>query len=319
MKFTPKEYDKYQGRINSYLYRETVDSFIEKYGVPALLNLKTPFERKIKGFVFNTPKKQNKRELLKNKIILGTYGWRYDPKIIKGAISKGIWAIDTAETYGLGRTIKALSSTISELKRIRIIYKYPKNRTNLKTIENSFRRAKILFPDQNILFSSHWPNRKLEKSDFLSAFTSTSFFGVSNFSADLFESVIDSVNSKPFFLNQINLSFFHPLPLKYTVPWFLERKITVLAYSPLGQNYQKKLNENRKEKEFLEKKAKSLGCTIPQLLLSWLLNKNVIPIFRTNTESHLIENMEALSLVLEKKDEEEMDAVSNVKVSETTI
>lgn len=116
---------------------------------------------------------------------------------------------------------------------------------------------------------------------------------LSNFSGDVISSVQMSFNFSDTRIRQVLL------------PYCQDRGISVIAYSPLGQDLRRELRE-KDPKGFLRDLARKNNCSVPQLILRWLMDWGVIPIPRSNDPHHVAENLEALQLQLRYGDHKDL-------------
>jgi diketogulonate reductase-like aldo/keto reductase len=85
------------------------------------------------------------------------------------------------------------------------------------------------------------------------------------------------------------------------LPWLRERRVPVMAYSPIEQA---RLLKNRALLEF----SKRHGMTPAQAALAWLLaNDDVIVIPKASNPAHLQENLEAIEKNLTREQLAELD------------
>jgi len=116
--------------------------------------------------------------------------------------------------------------------------------------------------------------------------------GVSNFSIDLLELGGSFVGEGRIISNQLRYSLFDRRIEKVLFPYCQRKGIKVIAYSPLGQNFRKKLKEKRASVIF--DLSDEIGCSPSQLVLSWLLSHpGVIPIPKANKVEHFRENWDS--------------------------
>ena len=125
--------------------------------------------------------------------------------------------------------------------------------------------------------------------------------GVSNFNLEQLKEVqklIDVVSVE----NHFNLSF--KGDEQELLPYLTENKIAFLAYFPLSSG---KLLQNEKLNEI----AKELNLTPSQVALAWITTKweTAIPIPGTQNKEHLLENIKAADIKLEKDIIEKLDSL----------
>lgn len=231
-------------------------------------------------------------------------------KFLKFAADSGIGLMDTADVYGLGRneTLIGRALTAEQKEKIIIATKAGCTRPNggwdtdgrpehiKKAIEGSLKRLGVKKIE---LYMLHAPDHKVSFKESLKAFKElqeeglVDNIGVSNFSLHQLkeaQKIIDVVSVE----NHYNLAF--KKDEKDLLPYLTEQKIAYLAYFPLGSG---KLSNDAKLNEI----AEEFNITGSQLALSWILSKwpTAIPIPGTKNKQHLLENIKAADIKLEKE------------------
>jgi 2,5-diketo-D-gluconate reductase A len=116
--------------------------------------------------------------------------------------------------------------------------------------------------------------------------------GVSNYSIELMEELIESTGETPA-VNQIEWS---PFGWSREILDFSGRHgIVIQAYSPLTRG-------RRLDNERLRSVAASHGRTPAQVLLAWSVQRGAVPLPKANRRDHLAENLEALDFELSATD-----------------
>ncbi|MEK6875979.1 MAG: aldo/keto reductase [Nanoarchaeota archaeon] len=232
-------------------------------------------------------------------------------KLIKFAVDSGVVLIDTADVYGLGRNETLIGKALTaEQKNMVIIatkagctrpggYGWDTNGSPehiKKAIEGSLKRLGIKKIE---LYMLHAPDLKVSLKESLKAFKElqeqglVNKIGVSNFSLNQLkeaQKIVDIVSVE----NHYNLAF--RKDEKDLLPYLTENDIAYLAYFPLGSG---KLSNDAELNEI----AEELDITNSQLALSWILSKwpTAIPIPGTKNKQHLLENIKAADIKLEKE------------------
>src|SRR3989338_768863 len=232
-------------------------------------------------------------------------------KLIKFAVDSGVALIDTADVYGLGRNETLIGKALTAEQKNRVIIATKAGCTRpggygwdtdgrpehiKKAIEGSLKR---LGAKKIELYMLHAPDHRVPFKESLKAFKElqeqglVNKIGVSNFSLRQLKDarkIIEVVSVE----NHYNLDF--RKDEKDLLPYLTENDIAYLAYFPLGSG---KLSNDAKLSEI----AKELGITGSQLALSWILSKwpTAIPIPGTKNKKHLLENIKAADIKLEKE------------------
>lgn len=166
-------------------------------------------------------------------------------KAIRAAFDAGITAIDTAEVYGQGHSERVVAEALSDV-RDRVVYMTKVFSSRLKydqvitACEGSLKNLKTDYID---LYQIHWPSGSFNSEpvpieETMSALNALKeqgkirAIGVSNFSRAQLEEAsqygrIDSL--------QPPYSLFWRYVEKDALPYCVEHKISILAYSPLAQ------------------------------------------------------------------------------------
>ncbi|MFX0100302.1 MAG: aldo/keto reductase [Candidatus Hodarchaeota archaeon] len=121
--------------------------------------------------------------------------------------------------------------------------------------------------------------------------------GVSNFIIKHLDPLLEDCKIVPA-INQIEIHpFFYRRGL---VEYCQKHDIIVEAYSPLA--LAKKMDDER-----LVSMAKKHGKTPSQVMLRWSLQHDILPIPRSQSKDHILENINVFDFELTKEDMEEMD------------
>jgi diketogulonate reductase-like aldo/keto reductase len=215
----------------------------------------------------------------------------------------GMTLIDTAEMYASGGSEDVVGEAIAGRRDEAFVVSkvLPQNATRRGTVaacEQSLKRLKIETLD---LYLLHW--RESEPLDeTVEGFTSLvragkiRYWGVSNFDVSDMEDLMRIPEGRSVATNQV-LYNLHRRGIEYDLtPWCLQRRIPIMAYSPLDQG---RLLRSTALKEI----AKKHDAAPAQIALAWLLaKKGVISIPKAGTEKHVRENHGALEIQLSKDD-----------------
>lgn len=218
-------------------------------------------------------------------------------------IELGFELIDTAEMYGSGKAEEIVGEAIKgQRHRLFIVSKVlPYNASLRGTIEacnNSLRR---LGTDRIDLYLLHWRGSH-PLDDTLAAFERLKrdgkirHHGVSNFDTDDMQEWVALTGGSQVSANQVLYNLSRRGPEWDLIPWCRERRIAVMAYTPLGQG---RLLGNPGLIEVAERH----GATPAQIALAWLLRRDgmmVIP--KATKPEHVRENFGALEVRLTDDD-----------------
>lgn len=242
---------------------------------------------------------------------LGTWKLQGDQgiQVMKSALKLGYRHFDTAEMYNteieLGKAIKGFDRSklfiVSKVSPWNLSYK-----RILSSFEGSVSRIGTDYLD---LYLIHWPPPFANWSKLLEAFRELYYdgrikaFGVSNFKVKHLDRIIPICKKLdlPVSVNQIE---FNPNVYPREVFDYCKREgIVVTSYSPLAKG-------NFSGNALLEGMALKYGKSVPQVILRWLLDKGLVVIPKSSSESHLKENIKVLDFKLDEKDSNKMDSLS---------
>lgn len=225
----------------------------------------------------------------------------------------GMNLIDTAEMYGEGGAEEVVGEAIAgRREKVCIVSKvYPHNATRrgaLEACERSLRRLKTDYIDVYLL---HW-REDVPLSETLEAFQllreqgSILDYGVSNFDVGDMEEAFALPGGDKIVTNQVLYNLLHRGIEWDLIPWCRERRIPIMAYSPVGHNAaeQKQLFGNRTIKEI----AARHSATPAQVALAWFFrHPDIVVIPKSSRPDHIRENRAALDLRLAERDFDELD------------
>jgi diketogulonate reductase-like aldo/keto reductase len=223
-------------------------------------------------------------------------------------IDLGMTLIDTAEMYGDGRAESLVAEAIAGRREkvflvSKVLPNHASRRGTLAACEQSLKRLKTDCLD---LYLLHWRGSE-PFSETLEAFMQLQragkirHFGVSNLDlADMREwwqcagGAATATNQLLYNLQRRGIEW-------DLLPWLRERRVPVMAYSPLEQA------RLLKQKPFVALAAGS-GVTPAQLALAWLLGSDdVIVIPKSGDAARVHENAAALAIKLDAAQRTELD------------
>ena len=225
-------------------------------------------------------------------------------------IDNGLTLIDTAEMYGSGRSEKLVAEAIAGRRdAVFLVSKVlPDNASRRGTITACEKSLARLGTDRLDLYLLHWRGgvpfvETLEALAKLKAEGKIRHYGVSNLDlADMKEwwrlAGGDATASNQLLYNLSRRGIEYDL-----LPWLRERRVPVMAYSPLEQA---RLVANKGLAEF----SRRHGMTPAQAALSWLLAKDdVIVIPKSGSRARMQDNIGALEHPLDAAQLAELDVI----------
>ena len=237
---------------------------------------------------------------------------------LKLGIKLGMTFIDTAEIYGKGQAEKIIAESIKDIDRKDIFITTKVSPQNLyydnliRSAENSLIRLNTDYID---LYQIHWANPTIDLEDTFSAMKylldagKIKNIGVCNFDLEELkyaENISKRLNFK-LVSNQMEYNLLDNTIDNDIIPYCNDNNIRIIAYSPLkwlswiiDKNI---INNNVSQKRYiLENIAKKYDKTISQIILNWIISKNLIVIPNSYNLKHIKENAFASDFNLDKSD-----------------
>ena len=225
----------------------------------------------------------------------------------------GMNLIDTAEMYGEGGAEEVVGNAIADRREeVFVVSKvYPHNATRRGAIaacERSLRRLKTDYID---LYLLHWRGdvplaETVEAFQQLKETGKILEHGVSNFDVSDMEEWVALPGGDEVASNQVLYSLMYRGIEWDLLPWSRERRIPIMAYSPVGHksDEQKQMFNDRNLKAI----AAEHGVTPAQIALAWVLREpDIIAIPKAIRPEHIRENRAALDIELTPEDLAKID------------
>ena len=161
---------------------------------------------------------------------------------LKLGIELGMTLIDTAEMYGDGRAETVVADAVAgQRDKIFIVTKaYPHNATRTRLPQACERSLKRLRTEVVDLYLVHWREKRTQLGETVEAFEKLRsqgkirYWGVSNFDLSDMKELLAVKNGGNCATNQV-LYNLEQRGIEFDlVPWQLEHKIPIMAYSPVG-------------------------------------------------------------------------------------
>ena len=247
--------------------------------------------------------------------LIGSKGTQAKDEIesIHIALKGGVAMYDTAEWYGHGESESFLANALKGHKRedVFIVSKVsPNNAGRHHMFESCEHSLKCLQTDYIDLYLLHWrgsiPLREtVECMEELVQKGWIKMWGVSNFDVSDMEELWSLPNGNHCVVNQVKYHL-GTRGIEYDlIPWMREHKVALMAYSPLSAGHQIKKFMNNK---VLQEIAKKHNCTIPQILLRFTMNTDIVaPIPKSSNPKHTQENLESFNLQLSDEEWKAID------------
>ncbi|MCW5603188.1 MAG: aldo/keto reductase [Burkholderiales bacterium] len=223
-------------------------------------------------------------------------------------LDSGLTLIDTAEMYGDGRAEELVGEAIAGRRdEVFLVSKVlPGNSSRRGTVAACERSLKRLGIDRIDLYLLHWRGgvpftETLEALMALQNAGKIRHYGVSNLDLEDMRELWQAGGGQGVATNQLLYNLTRRGIEWDLLPWLRERRVPVMAYSPLEQA---RLLANAKFVAY----AKREDMTPAQMALAWLLgNDDMIVIPKTADRARLRENAAALDIRLTAQQRAELD------------
>jgi diketogulonate reductase-like aldo/keto reductase len=242
--------------------------------------------------------------------VLGQGTWRMgenpakrlsETAALRLGLDLGMTLIDTAEMYGQGGAEEIVAEAIhGKRAEVFLVSKvYPHNASLHGTVEACERSLRRLRTDYLDLYLLHWRGsiplaETFESFQSLKASGKIRDYGVSNFDEPDLQEASAVPGGAMIATNQVLYNLMRRGIEWDVLPWCLERKIPVMAYSPFEQG-----RLLRK----LKPVAKRRGISPAQIALAWLLRHDgVIAIPKASSQPHARENHAAMETELSEEE-----------------
>ena len=220
----------------------------------------------------------------------------------------GLKLIDTAEMYGEGKAEELVGEAIAGRRDQAFLVSkvYPHNASRKGTIAACERSLARMRTNHIDLYLLHWRGN-IPFSETIEGFMALQkagkirYYGVSNMDLVDMQELLSLPGGEAVATNQLLYNLTRRGIEWDLLPWLRERKIPVMAYSPIEQS---RLLSNPKLADFTRRH----GMTPAQAALAWLLAKGgVIAIPKTGRRERVKENLGALDHDLSVEQLAELD------------
>jgi diketogulonate reductase-like aldo/keto reductase len=226
----------------------------------------------------------------------------------------GMTLVDTAEMYGAGHSEEVVSKALEDWpKPVFVASKVSPSHFAYDELLRSARKSlDRLRVKKMALYQLHWPNSRIPISETMKAMEKlvqdgmVRHIGVSNFSVAQMGEAQAALSREEIVSNQVEYSLVDRAVEEEILPYCQHQKITLIAYSPLGQG---RIARGRGGPfKVLDEIAARLGKTRSQMALNWLLqHESVVVIPKASNKKHVVENAASSGWKLGAKDFQEID------------
>lgn len=242
--------------------------------------------------------------------IIGFGSWQLTGNVcynsVRKALEVGYRHIDTAERYSNHKEVgKAIKDSGIPREEIFLTSKVPPGSLHTQdVVESGKRYLKELGTEYLDLLLIHWPNGKIPIKETMEGFKKLKeeglirSIGVSNFTIYHLEKTLQT--GVEFVNNQVE---FHPSFNQKELKEFCDKyKILITAYSPVAHGQDLSL-------EKIQEIAKKYGKTPAQIILAWLMAKDIVPLSTSRKPDHIEDNFKSLEVKLTPEDLEKIDNI----------
>lgn len=227
---------------------------------------------------------------------------------LRVGLDLGVTLIDTAEMYANGGAERVVAEAIEGRRDAIVLVSkvLPQNASYAGTVRACEESLKRLRTDRIDLYLLHWPgDHPLDET--LRAFTRLEadgkilHYGLSNFDIDEMRQSERLSGGSRSAANQVLYNLHRRGIERRLIPWCSERRVAVMAYSPLEQG-------RLRPHTALRGVAERHGATPAQIALAWTMrHDNVITIPKAAQRKHVRDNVRAADIVLTEEDLADLD------------
>jgi diketogulonate reductase-like aldo/keto reductase len=233
---------------------------------------------------------------------------RTEVAALRLGIELGMTLIDTAEMYAEGGAEEVVGEAIHDVREeiflvSKVLPQHASREGVVRAAEDSLRRLRT---DRIDLYLLHWPGSEpLEETlagfERLAAQGKIGAYGVSNFDGAEMAAAEDLPGGSGIAANQVLYNLKRRGVERRLLPWCAERRIAVLAYSPVEQG-------RLPAKDALARVARRHGATTFAVAIAWTIrNENIVAIPKASRLEHVRENAGASDLCLTEEDLADLD------------
>jgi diketogulonate reductase-like aldo/keto reductase len=229
-----------------------------------------------------------------------------EEEALRTGISLGMTLIDTSGNYGSGRSEQFISHVIAgQRDRIFLVSKVEGDQVSGDGIARACAASLARLGTEYLdLYLLHWPVPSAQFSSVVAAFEQLRqagkihAWGVSNFNVGQMEDLFRVPDGHRCATNQVPYSLNNRSIERDVLPWCLQRKLPVMAYSPLGGDNNLVVRDRT-----LAQIGAMHDCSAAAVALAWVIRSgNVIAIPESGSPAHVKENAVALSIALTPED-----------------
>ena len=238
----------------------------------------------------------------------GKHPREQEVQALRVGLDLGMTLIDTAEMYANGGAESLVGEAISGRRdEVFLVSKVlPHNASRTGTLNACERSLRRLNTDRLDLYLLHWRGR-IPLRETVAAFEELiragkiRNWGVSNFDISDMKEALGLPGGDAVATDQVLYNLTRRAIEYDVLPWCIQRKIPIMAYSPIEQG-------RALRHPALRGMAERYGATAAQVALAWVLRQDkVVATPKAGIPEHVQENRKALDLVLTSEDFAELD------------
>lgn len=248
---------------------------------------------------------------------MGSWKLGMDPaqeiQAIKNGIAKGMNLVDTAEMYHSENIVGEAVNGEDVFIATKVSPNHLHYDDVVKSCNHSLGRLGLKTID---LYQIHWPNPNIPITETMRAMEQLKkegkirHIGVSNFTVEELKAAQDAMKSYEIVSNQLEYSVFARRIEEDILPYCMQNRVTVIAYSPLATG--KVLQTGTKAYDILDSIAKKHKKTVSQVALNWVVSRpHVIAIPKAGNPQHTAENSGSCDFDLDKEDLKMIDTIES--------
>lgn len=245
---------------------------------------------------------------------------------IQVGINAGAQVIDTAETYGDGRSEKLVGKAIQKYERdsLYLVSKVlPENASKNYlpiSLERTLERMQVNYLDMYLL---HWKSsiplqETVEAMEQMKAAGKIKAWGVSNFDIADLKRLFSLPYGTKCLTNQIKYNLIYRGIEYDLLPYMNQHQMPLMAYSPVVKGKFGRFNSQ--QQKILEEVAFNHQATIQQILISWSIRGgNTISIPKSSNPDHMMDNIRAAHINLTNDELGKIDTVFHKPTSKESL
>ena len=233
---------------------------------------------------------------------------------LKLGLDLGMIHVDTAEMYGAGHSEEVVAKALEDWREpVFVASKVSPSHFAYDDLLRSARKSlDRLERKQMDLYQLHWPNPRIPIAETMRAMEKlvrdgvVRYIGVSNFSVNQMKEAQTALSKEEIVSNQVEYSLLDRAIEKEVLPYCQREKVTLIAYSPLGQG--RIARGKGGPSKVLDEIAERVGKSRSQVALNWLLqHESVVVIPKASDKKHVMENAAASGWKLSAKELQDID------------